>query len=154
MRRVLRTGLLAVVVALPVALGVGWLVDGTSGLVGALLGVLLPVTFFAMTVATAVVTGRQSPGAMGATVLVSWVVKLVLLVVALALLDQADGWSRPVFAGAFALAVPAWLGMEAWLVVRTRQPYTGPVPSRRGVDPRGGDASEVDGDVGRVRSQP
>lgn len=152
----LRVALIALSVALPLALGVGWLVDGAAGLAGALLGLAIPVVFFGLTVLTAVLTARLSPGALGAVVLGSWVVKMVLLVVVLAVLDQAEGWSRPVFAVAFGLTVPAWLGLEAWIVVRTRQTYTAPVPGAppvtRPTHPDAGEPVGGDSDVGRVRT--
>lgn len=127
LRRVLRVGSVALLVAVPLALTAGWLVDGRAGLLGAALGLALPVTFFAVTLVTALMTVRLSPGLMGAVVLGSWAVKIILLIVALALMDQSQAWSRPVFAVVFGLTVPAWLALEAWTVVRTRQQYTSPV---------------------------
>jgi hypothetical protein len=116
------------VVLLVVAAVAGWLVDGRAGVVGAVLGVGIPLVFFGVTVLTALLTARWSPGAMGAVVLGSWVVKMAALIAVLAWIDGWDGWSRPVFFVSFAITVPAWLGMEAWVVVKTRQPYTAPAP--------------------------
>jgi len=155
---VLRTGVVAVVVVLPLAGVVGWLVDGAAGLAGALLGVLIPAVFFAITVVTALITLRLSPGALGAVVLASWVAKLVLLIVALTLLDQWSGWSRPVFAVTFLVAVAGWLGLEAWMVLRTRQPYVTPVPSGSTATspstptPRRGATHEPGPGVGKVQA--
>lgn len=126
MRRVLRVAVVGAVVLATVAALVGWAIDGQAGLLGALLGVGLPVAFFGVTVVTALVTLRLSPSAMGAVVLVSWMVKVVALIGVLALMDTSDAWSRPVFAVAFGVTVPAWLGLEAWMVIKTRQPYTAP----------------------------
>jgi chromate transport protein ChrA len=124
---VLRVAAVALLVAVPLALTAGWLVDGLAGLLGAALGLALPVSFFALTLVTALMTARLSPGVMGAVVLGSWAVKIILLLVALALMDQSQAWSRPVFAVAFGLTVPAWLAFEAVTVVRTRQQYTSSV---------------------------
>lgn len=129
LRRVLRVGTIAVVLALPLAGLAGWAADGAAGAAGALLGVLIPAVFFAITVVTALITLRLSPGALGAVVLASWVAKLILLIVALTLIDQWSGWSRPVFGVSFLVAVAGWLGLEAWMVLRTRQPYVTPAPS-------------------------
>ncbi|MGA7688813.1 MAG: hypothetical protein WCA29_06245 [Jiangellales bacterium] len=129
LRRVLRAGLIGVAVLAPVAALVGWLVDGSAGLAGALIGVLVPAAFFALTVVTALVTLHLSPGALGAVVLGSWVVKLVLFIVALSLLNMWDGWSRPVFGVTFMIAVLGWLALEAWMVISTKQPYVQPVRS-------------------------
>lgn len=127
LRRVLRAGLVGVAVLAPVAAGIGWLVDGPAGLVGALIGVLVPAAFFALTVVTALVTLHLSPGTLGAVVLGSWVVKLLLFILALSLLNMWDGWSRPVFGVTFMVAVIGWLALEAWMVVSTKQPYVQPV---------------------------
>jgi hypothetical protein len=128
LRRVARLGGLGGLVLLAVAVAVGWLVDGRPGVVGAALGVGIPLVFFGVTVLTALLTSRLTPGAMGAVVLGSWVVKMAALIGVLALIDGWDGWSRPVFFVCFAVSVPAWLGLEAWVVVKTRQPYTAPAP--------------------------
>jgi hypothetical protein len=128
LRRVLRAGLIGVAVLAPVAAIAGWLVDGSAGLVGALVGVLVPAAFFALTVVTALVTLHLSPGALGAIVLGSWVVKLILFIVALSLLNLWDGWSRPVFGVTFMIAVVGWLALEAWMVISTKQPYVQPLP--------------------------
>jgi hypothetical protein len=69
-------------------------------------------------------------------------------VVALVLLDQSEAWSRPVFGVVFLLAVAGWLGLEAWLVLRTRQPYVSP----SGASHRPGSPSAQPGGVGRVRA--
>ena len=122
------------------------------------MGVLIPAAFFGLTVVTALVTLKLSPGALGAAVLASWVAKLILLIVALSLLNQWDGWSRPVFGVTFMIAVAGWLGLEAWMVVTTRQPYVQPVPSvpvtqaTEGGDPLDGGASLRSSDVGSVRA--
>lgn len=148
LQRVLRVGALGLVVGLPIAAAAGWLVDGTAGLLGAVLGVAIPALFFGATVVLALVTIRLSPAALGMVVLVSWLVKLILLVVALVLLDQSEAWSRPVFGVVFLLAVAGWLGLEAWLVLRTRQPYVSP----SGASHRPGSPSAQPGGVGRVRA--
>lgn len=126
LRRALRVALVGAGLLLGLSVPVGWVVDGSAGAVGALLGVAVPAAFFAITVVTALVTLRLSPGALGGVVLGSWVVKLVLLIVAMSLLNQWDGWSRPVFGVTFVVAVIGWLVLEAWVVVRTRAPYVQP----------------------------
>jgi hypothetical protein len=125
---VLVLGGLAFALAAPVAALVGWLVDGRAGLLGALLGLAVPAVFFGITAAVALLTVHLSPGTTGAVVLASWLAKLIVLVVVLVLLDQSSAWSRPVFGVVFLLAVAGWLALEAWVVLRTRQPYVTPHP--------------------------
>jgi hypothetical protein len=134
-RRVLVLGAVGFAVAAPVVALLGWFVDGSAGLLGALLGLAVPAVFFGITAAVALLTLHLSPGTTGAVVLASWLAKLIVLIVTLVLLDQSTAWSRPVFGVVFLLAVAAWLGLEAWVVLRTRQPYVQPqpsVPSRQG----------------------
>jgi hypothetical protein len=90
---------------------------------GAVIGLALPALFLGLTVVLALRTARLQPSALGAVVLGSWVVKLAVLVVALALLDRWDGWHRPTFFVAFLLGTVGWLVGEALVVVRTRVPY-------------------------------
>lgn len=129
LRRVLRLGGVGFAAALPVVAAAGWLVDGSAGLLGALIGLAVPAVFFGITAVLALATTHLSPGAMGAVVLASWLAKLIVLVVVLVLLDQSQAWSRPVFGVVFLLAVAAWLTLEAWIVLRGRQPYVQPRPS-------------------------
>jgi hypothetical protein len=70
----------------------------------------------------------MEPSRLGAVVLGSWLLKLVVLVVVLALLDRSDAWSRPAFFATFVLGVVGWLLVEGLLVVRTRVPYVEATP--------------------------
>jgi hypothetical protein len=123
---VLRLGLVSFAAAAPVVALLGWLADGTAGVLGALLGLALPAAFFGVTALVDSSTRHLPPSTTGAVVLVSWLVKLVVLVVVMILVDSSSAWSRPVFAVVFLLATVAWLALEAWLVIRTRQPYVVP----------------------------
>lgn len=124
--RVLRLGLLGFAVAAPVVALVGWLVDGLAGVLGALLGLAVPAAFFGVTALVDRLTRHLPPSTTGAVVLVSWLAKLLVLVGVLVLVDRSSAWSRPVFGVVFLLATAAWLGLEAWLVLRARQPYVVP----------------------------
>jgi hypothetical protein len=128
MRRVLRVGLVALLVALPVALLAGWALDGTAGLWGALIGMGIATVFFALTVGVALGTARLDVTALGAAVLGSWLVKMILLIVVLVLLRDADFYSRPVLFVTLLLATVGALVLEAVVVSRTRVPYTEPGP--------------------------
>lgn len=126
MGAVLRWGSLGAVVALILAAGIGWLVDGTTGLWGGLLGIAIPVCFFSITVIVALLTLRVRPEVFGATLLGSWVLKLIVLIAVLALLSGADFYNRTVFFVAFVVGTVGYLVMEATVIVRTRVPYIEP----------------------------
>lgn len=126
LRRTLRLGVVGLLVLAPVAGLLGWLVDGSAGLAGAMIGVLVPAVFFGLTAVLALVTLRLSPGALGGVVLGSWVLKLLVLIAVFLVLDQWDGWSRTVFAVTFLVGVIASLALEAVVVLRSQQPYVQP----------------------------
>jgi hypothetical protein len=126
MAAVLRWGTAGSVVALVVAGAIGFLVAGSSGLWGAVLGIAIPVAFYSITVIVAVVTVRVRPEVFGAAILGSWVVKIAVLIAVLALLRDAEFYSRGAFFVAFVVGTVGYLIAEAVIVVRTRVPYLEP----------------------------
>jgi len=128
MRRVLRIGLIASLVALPLAVLIGHLVAGAAGAWGAAIGMGIAVGFFTITVGVALVTAGMDATALGASVLGSWLIKMVLLLVVLALLRDADFYSRPVLFIALLVGTIGTLVLEALVVTRTQVPYTEPPP--------------------------
>ena len=124
MRRVLRFGMLAALIALPVSMLVGYAVAGGPGVWGALIGMGLAVGFFAITVGVALGTAALDVTALGAAVLGSWLFKMVLLIIVLALLRDADFYSRPVLFVTLLLGTVGALVLEAVVVTRTQVPYT------------------------------
>jgi len=128
MRRVLRVWLIAVVVGLPAVVLIGYLVAGAPGAWGAAIGMGLAVGFLSITVGVALGTARMGPNALGASVLGSWIVKMLLLMVVLVLLREADFYSRPVLFVALLVGTVGTLLLEAFVVVRTRVPYVEPGP--------------------------
>ncbi len=128
MRRVLRIGMVAVLIALPLSLLIGYLVAAGAGVWGALIGMGLAAGFFAITVGVALGTAALDVTALGAAVLGSWLFKMVLLIVVLALLRDADFYSRPVLFVSLLLGTIGALVLEAVVVTRTQVPYTDPDP--------------------------
>lgn len=126
MRRVLRVGLVASLVALPVAVLLGYVVAGAAGAWGAAIGMGIAVGFFAITVGVALGTASMDATALGASVLGSWLIKMILLIVVLVLLRDADFYSRPVLFLALLVGTIGTLVIEALVVTRTQVPYTEP----------------------------
>ncbi len=126
MRRVLRVGLIASLVALPAAVILGYLVAGAAGAWGAAIGMGIAVGFFTITVGVALGTAGMDTTALGASVLGSWLVKMILLLVVLALLRDADFYSRPVLFISLLVGTIGTLVLEALVVTRTQVPYTEP----------------------------
>jgi hypothetical protein len=126
MRRTLRLAALGAVVLVAVAVPVGWAIAGMPGVWGAVLGVTVPVVFLGITATVALVTARLSPSTLGAAVLGSWLLKIVVLIVVLVVLDGRDFYSRGVFFVVFLLGTAGFLLVEAFVVVRTKVPYVEP----------------------------
>lgn len=123
MKAVLRLGLLIGAIGLPVATGIGYLLAGNPGAWGGLLGFGISLTFFTITALMAIGTARLQPHLLAITVMGSWLLKIVALVVILAVLDDADFYHRGIFFGTLLITTFTYLGMEAWIVARTRVLY-------------------------------
>jgi hypothetical protein len=123
MHRVLRTGALASLVALPLSALLGYLLGGTAGAWGALIGMGIAVAFFAVTVGVALLTAGMDATRLGIWVLGSWLVKVVILIVVLALLRDSDFYSRPALLVSLLIGTAGSLLLEARIVTTTRVPY-------------------------------
>jgi hypothetical protein len=123
MHRVLRTGALASLVALPLSALLGYLLGGTAGAWGALIGMGIAVAFFAVTVGVALLTAGMDATRLGIWVLGSWLVKVVILIVVLALLRDSDFYSRSALLVSLLIGTAGSLLLEARIVTTTRVPY-------------------------------
>lgn len=122
----MRRNLWLVIGGLAVSPVLSWLVGVGLGAPrgwAVLLGLVLPLVFFGITVVTALATATASVGRLGATVLVSWLAKIAVLLAALYWLRGQDFYDRPVFFGVFLIATTAVLLAEAVVVKRARVPY-------------------------------
>lgn len=127
MRRLLTLGLIAFAVAMPVVAVIGYLIDGSAGVWGALLGLALPLAFFSITAIVALLTVRLRPEVLGAAVLGSWLLKIIVLIGVLVPLSNADFYNRMVFFVVLLLGTFGYLALEAVIVLRTRVPYVEPI---------------------------
>ncbi len=126
MRRALRVGAVASLIALPLSALVGYLLAGGPGLWGALTGMGIAVAFFAITVVVALSTAGLDVSTLGIAVLGSWLVKMVLLILVLVVLRDADYYSRPALFLALLVGTIGSLVLEALVVLRTQVPYLEP----------------------------
>ena len=108
-----------------VAVGVSTLVAGVPGLLGSLLGVVLAVAYLGLSLVVGRLTLHRDPNVMMAAAMASFLVKLVVLMVALRALqaagafDRIDGMAFAVTAAALALATAV---AEAIGFSRARRP--------------------------------
>ncbi|SDS30437.1 hypothetical protein SAMN04489860_1254 [Paraoerskovia marina] len=129
-RRVFRAALRDVLVMLAgltvLGVAVGALVAGLPGVWGALLGVGVAVIFSVTTVWTMYRTADSTPTTMAAVVMGGWLVKMVLVVVALVALRQADFYDKYVFAVVLLVGAVASAYVDYRAVERGRVPYVEP----------------------------
>jgi hypothetical protein len=123
MRRILRIGAVSAALFIPAAALIGMGLGGTPGLWAGVLGALVPLAFFGVTVAIALLSARMSTTALGAVVLGSWLLKMVLLIAVLVALRGSDFYDRTVFGVVLLVGTIGALTLEALVVTRTRVPY-------------------------------
>ncbi len=109
---------------------VGFLVAGSSGVWGALLGSALTIIFSGTTVLTMLKTTGSSPQMMAGVVLGGWVAKMIVLVAALAVLGQFEFYNKYVFAAVLLIGVMGSVGLDYRAVSRGRMPYVVPRQDR------------------------
>ena len=102
--------------------GIGFLVAGTPGVMSALIGSLVALAFSALTLFS-VWFGAQLPlaGFYG-LVLGGWLIKVLLFAVVLAVLQDAEFISGPVFFFAVVASVLGGLAIDSWVVLKGRLP--------------------------------
>ena len=126
MGRVLRRGGVGMLLLLLVAAPAGWFASGNAGLVGGVSGTLVPAIFFGATIAAGVFGRDATPGTFGALVLGSWLVKLVVLMAALAWLRGLAEFDRVVFFVTLLTGTTGLLFTEWHMVTRSSQLYVVP----------------------------
>lgn len=123
MRRVLVVAGLGLAVLMPVATAAGWLLGGSEVGFGILLGLAIPVAFFGLTVLTGVLAARLDNGPFVGAVMAAWFVKMVVLIVIMAAIRDAEFFHRTAFFLALVVGVAGWLVAEMIVVLRSRVPY-------------------------------
>lgn len=120
-----RSGLLSLVPFVPVAALFG-LIDGRDGVVGALLGSLVPAVVLLLTWGAAEIGARRSATAFAGVMLASYLVKIVVVgFVLVAIRDVADANQTALGLAAITGLMLALL-VEARVITSTRAPYVEP----------------------------
>lgn len=125
-RRALRDTMLLLVALTVLGVLVGVLVAGLPGVWGALIGVGLAAVFSGTTVVAMLRTTRATPQVMAGVVMGSWLAKVLVVIVALALLRGLDFYSAPVLAGVLALGAIGSALLDYRAVSTGRVPYVEP----------------------------
>lgn len=124
--RILREVLVATAAITVLGFVVGYLVSGLSGLLGAVLGVGAAVLFSTITVLTMRAVVGKPPTTIAAVVLGTWLAKMIVLVVALAVLADQTFYDKYVFATVLFAVVIASMVVDVRAVMQARIPNADP----------------------------
>jgi ATP synthase protein I len=120
-----RSAAVAAVVAV-IAAALAAVLGGSKGLIGALLGVAVVAFFFGVSVVAVGRAARVSPQAMMVTAIVTYLVKIVLLLVFVGQFQDTTAFSPKAF-GLTALAcILAYTGAQVVWSMRLSTPYVEP----------------------------
>lgn len=125
-RRALRDTVVLLVALAVLGVGVGALVAGLPGVWGALIGVALALVFSGTTVVAMLRTIDSSPNTMAAVVMGTWLAKVLVVIVVLAVIRDMDFYHRGVLAAVLALGVVGSAVLDFRAVNGGRVPYVEP----------------------------
>lgn len=123
LRKIVFVGAGLAVVALPFAGLVGYGFNGKQGAYGAVIGFGLGVVFIGITSLVALATRKLSVQMLGIAVLGSWLLKIVLLILALAWLRNQDFYHRPSLLISMLVGLVVYLTIEAFITLKSKSLY-------------------------------
>ena len=101
---------------------IGFLVVGIDGLWTALIGAAIALVFTSLTVLSVLFGARLPLGGFYGLVLGGWLLKIVLFAVLMAALQRMEFIHGPTLFFAIVLSVLGSLGIDSWVVLRSRIP--------------------------------
>ena len=101
---------------------IGFLVVGVDGLWTALIGAAIALVFTSLTVLSVLFGARLPLGGFYGLVLGGWLLKIVLFALLMAALQRMDFIHGPTLFFASVLSVLGRLGIDSWVVLRSRIP--------------------------------
>ncbi len=125
-RTALRDMLVLLAVLTVLGVGLGYLVAGTPGVWGAVIGVALALLFSGTTVVSMLLTARSRPTTMAGVVMGAWLGKVVVLIAVLAVLRGEDFYHRGVLAAVLFAGVLGSALLDLRAVRVGRVPYVTP----------------------------
>lgn len=124
--RALRDMLVLVGVLAVVGTAVGAVVAGLPGVWGAAIGIAVTLVFSGTTVVSVLRTTQSSVTTTGAVILGAWLLKMIVLVVLFAVLDDLDFYHRGVMVTVLLVGVLGSVLLDYRAVTRGRVPYVQP----------------------------
>ncbi|WP_020109022.1 hypothetical protein [Nocardia sp. 348MFTsu5.1] len=123
LQKAIRYGALSLVVLTVVSTIVWGLIDGSEGFWGALVGAAFGGGFILFTVVVVVLTADASPTTGGAILMGTWLLKLLLAMLALAALRNVESLNHVALGVTALFAMVIVLGCETYAIMTTKIPY-------------------------------
>ncbi|MEW1847273.1 hypothetical protein AB0392_55765 [Nonomuraea angiospora] len=124
--RVLKSAAIPTFAVGVVAVAVSLLTIGGKGALGAAIGTLLVGVFFSISVVAVSYAARVSPQMMAIAAMVSYLVKVVAIMVVLASFRDTTAWNTQAFAWAVVVCTLVWTGFEVRAFMKTKLLYVDP----------------------------
>ncbi|MEU7001294.1 hypothetical protein [Nonomuraea sp. NPDC046570] len=124
--RVLKSAALPTLAVGAVAVIVSLLIAGAKGAIGATVGTLLVLVFFSISVVAVSFASRVSPQMMAIAAMVSYLIKVVVIMVMLRTFGDTTAWNPRAFAWAVVVGTIVWTGFEIRAFVKTKMLYVDP----------------------------
>jgi ATP synthase protein I len=124
--RVLKSAAIPTFAVGVVAVAVSLLTIGGKGALGAAIGTLLVGVFFSISVVAVSYAARVSPHMMAIAAMVSYLVKVVAIMVVLASFRDTTAWNTQAFAWTVVVCTLVWTGFEVRAFMKTKLLYVDP----------------------------
>ncbi|NUP26935.1 MAG: hypothetical protein HOQ44_09610 [Nocardia sp.] len=123
LRAALRYGLIGLVVLTVLSVAIATAFAGVAGLWGALLGAAIGGGFILTTAVVVLLGAKLPPTTAGLVMLISWVGKLLVALIVIAILQRFDFYDRVALFLTVVGALVIVLGAETYGVLRQKVPY-------------------------------
>ncbi|WP_431972288.1 hypothetical protein [Nocardia sp. bgisy134] len=123
LKSALRYGLIGLAVLVVLSASIATAVAGLPGLWGALLGAAIGGVFILTTAAVVLFGAKLPPSTAGLVMLASWAGKVLLVLIAVAVLNQFDFYNRMALFLTVIGSLLIVLGAETYGVLRQKVPY-------------------------------
>jgi ATP synthase protein I len=124
--RVLKSAAIPTLAVGVVAVVVAQLTVGGGGALGAVIGTLLVAVFFSISVVAVSYAARVSPQMMAIAAMVSYLVKVIVIMVMLVTFGDTTLWNPQVFAWSVVVCTIVWTAFEVRAFIKTKMLYVDP----------------------------
>ncbi|MEU7894650.1 hypothetical protein AB0B45_17545 [Nonomuraea sp. NPDC049152] len=124
--RVLKSAALPTLVVGAVAVIVAFLIAGGKGALGAVVGLALVAVFFSISVVAVSYAARVSPQMMAIAAMLSYLVKVLVILAMLRTFGDTTAWNPKAFAWTVVVGTIVWTASEVRAFMKTKMLYVDP----------------------------